>query len=46
MNGALKAAATLDVGDGGHGSKEGLTAVRTALGLDTARFTGAIAAMP
>jgi hypothetical protein len=39
MNGALKAAATLDVGDGQHASVEGLREVRDALGLGAPRTT-------
>ena len=40
MNGALQDATTLDVGDGEHGSKEALAAVRDALDLRVARFSG------
>jgi hypothetical protein len=46
MNGALKAAVTLDAGDGGHGSVEELTEVRDALGLHMEQFTAQWSALP
>jgi hypothetical protein len=45
MNGALKAMAEIDTGDGKHGSPEALKAIRDALGLDRTRSSSQMQAM-